>query len=83
MFRGGCEWFDRHTKCDGEVSLHFQLKLNTAGGLIIPTHNNLNDRAPVNVVAVPRELSSQTYNDTNCFSWFGGGGGGNSLLKFV
>jgi len=38
--REGCEWFDRHKKGDGEVSLHFQLRLNTLGILRVPQIKN-------------------------------------------
>jgi hypothetical protein len=38
--REGCEWFDRHKKGNGEVSLHFQLKLNTLGFLRVPQIKN-------------------------------------------
>jgi hypothetical protein len=34
---GGCEWFDRQTKCVGEVSLHFQLETDTLQFLSVPT----------------------------------------------
>ena len=30
--RGGRAWFDRHQKCVGKMSLHFQLQLVTGGG---------------------------------------------------
>lgn len=34
---GGCEWFDRHRKYGGEMSLHFDLELPTPASSIVPT----------------------------------------------
>jgi len=39
--RAGCKWFDRHQKCLGEVSLHFEFGLNVVGTLSVPTDKNL------------------------------------------
>jgi hypothetical protein len=40
---GGCEWFDRRLKCFREVSLCFQLQLNTLGFLSVLRDRNLRD----------------------------------------
>ena len=40
---GGCECFDMHKNCAGEVSLYFLLKLNTLGVLNLPTDESLKD----------------------------------------
>jgi hypothetical protein len=39
---GGCEWFDRHGKFV-EVSVYFQLELNTPGSFIVPADKNVKD----------------------------------------
>jgi hypothetical protein len=50
---GGCEWFDGHKKCVGEVSLHFQLELHAlgegGGGFSVPTDKTLKNRGQNNV----------------------------------
>jgi len=43
-------------KCFGEVSVHFQLQMNTLGCLRVPTDKNLEDWGQVNMRAVPRKL---------------------------
>jgi len=52
---GGYKWFDRHQKCTGEVSLHFQSQLNTLVFSSVLTDKNLKDRGQENVGAVPRK----------------------------
>ena len=53
---GGGEWFDTHEKCVGEVSLHFQLELNTLEVLNVVRDKNTKHWGQANVVAVPRKL---------------------------
>ena len=50
--RGGCQWFDRHQKCVGEVSLHFQLEMDTLGVVSVSTDKNLKDWGRANVGAI-------------------------------
>ena len=40
-YPGGCEWFDRHEKFVGQVSLYFQLDLNTPGSFIVHADKNV------------------------------------------
>ena len=58
---GGCEWFDGHQKCVGEVSLHFQLELNTLGSLSVHADKNLKGYGLANVGAVPLKLFVDIY----------------------
>jgi len=36
-----CEWFVRHEKCVGEVSLFFQCELNARRIVSVPTEKNM------------------------------------------
>jgi len=62
--RGGCELFDRNRKCVGAVPIHFQLELNTQGGLIVFTDKNVWEWSQANVGAIPRKLFADIY-------WYG------------
>lgn len=53
----GYERFDRHYTCVGEVSLDFQLELNTLGISSFLTNINLKDWGRENVEAIPRKLN--------------------------
>jgi len=46
--------FRQYQICFGEVSLHFQIDVNTLGILSVPGDKNLKDCAPWNVGAVTR-----------------------------
>jgi hypothetical protein len=50
--RGVCQCFDRHQKCFGEVSLHFQLEMDTLGVVSVSTDKNLKDWGRANVGAI-------------------------------
>jgi hypothetical protein len=56
LSKGGCELFDRYKKYAGEVSLSFQLELNTRDFSSVPTDKSIKDRGQANVGAVPRKL---------------------------
>ena len=71
----GCECFDRHQKCVGEVSLHFQLELNTIRFSSVST----GCRVEINtlLVCISKTNYFRTYIDMNFLPCL------NSLLKFV
>jgi hypothetical protein len=52
-------------KCFGEVSIYFQLQMNTLGCLRVPTDKNLEDWDQVNVRVVPRTLFVSIYVHIN------------------
>jgi hypothetical protein len=82
MSRGGCEWFGRHKQCV-EVFLHFKLQLNALGILSVSTENSKGLRWIKLLGSNPKIKCLHTYADIKLFVCFGGGVGGNSLLKFV
>jgi len=43
-FWAGCKCVERHQKCLGEVSLHFEFELNAVGTLSVPTDKNIKVR---------------------------------------
>ena len=59
-----------HPTCVGEVTLHFQLDVNTLGSVSFPTDSNLKARSRTNARAVPRKPFSHLHILIWIFSLF-------------
>jgi hypothetical protein len=75
---GGCECFDRQSKCVGKLPLYFKLELNTLDPLSVPMDINLKGGGGVNLRA---DLEKQifAYIFIRAFPYFRVG---KSLLKY-